>query len=161
MSKPDDAVVIERTFDEPVEVIWQMWTDPAHVQAWYGPHGASIPEIAMDVRVGGQRRLLMEVTTPNGPMQMWFTGEYREVDEPRRLVFTEAMSPAAPPDASAVGDDPPHAAPITEVIVELDDLDGRTRMVMTHVGVPADSPGAVGWTMAFDKMATHAARTRA
>jgi uncharacterized protein YndB with AHSA1/START domain len=160
MSNAEDAVVIERTFDEPVEVIWQMWTDPTHVQAWYGPHGASIPEIAMDVRVGGQRRLLMEVTTPNGPMQMWFTGEYREVDEPRRLVFTEAMSPAGPADVSAVGGDGPHASPITEVVVELDDLDGRTRMVMTHVGVPADSPGAVGWTMAFDKMATHAASTR-
>jgi hypothetical protein len=31
-------------------------------------------------------------------------------------------------------------------------------MVMTHAGIPADSPGAVGWTMAFDKMAIHAAK---
>jgi hypothetical protein len=26
-------------------------------------------------------------------------------------------------------------------------------MVLTHVGVPAGSPGAVGWSMAFDKLA--------
>ena len=32
---------------------------------------------------------------------------------------------------------------------------GRTRMVMTHVGVPAGSPGAMGWTMAFDKLAAY------
>jgi hypothetical protein len=41
----------------------------------------------------------------------------------------------------------------TEVRVELEDIDERTRMVMTHVGIPADSPGATGWTMAFDKLA--------
>jgi hypothetical protein len=39
------------------------------------------------------------------------------------------------------------------VIVELKEVGGRTRMVMTHVGIPKDSPGAAGWTMAFDKLA--------
>jgi hypothetical protein len=43
----------------------------------------------------------------------------------------------------------------TEICVELEDLGGRTKMVMTHTGVPADSPGATGWTMAFDKLAAH------
>ena len=38
-----DAVVIERTLDAPVGLIWQMWTEPEHFQAWYGPTGASIP----------------------------------------------------------------------------------------------------------------------
>ena len=42
----------------------------------------------------------------------------------------------------------------TEVIVELDDADGRTRMVVTHAGIPADSPGAAGWAMALDKLTT-------
>jgi hypothetical protein len=26
---------------------------------------------------------------------------------------------------------------------------------MTHVGVPVDSPGAVGWAMAFDELAAY------
>jgi uncharacterized protein YndB with AHSA1/START domain len=34
----------------------------------------------------------MDVTTPNGPMQMWFTGEYREVIENKHLVYTDSMS---------------------------------------------------------------------
>src|SRR5436309_325295 len=67
-----DRVVIERTFDAPVEHMWQMWTDPEHFKAWYGPEGASIPIAKMDVRVGGTRLVCMEVQTPNGPMQMWF-----------------------------------------------------------------------------------------
>ena len=36
--------------------------------------------------------------------------------------------------------------------IELEDLRDRTRMVMTHIGVPADSPGGQGWAMAIDKL---------
>ena len=50
----------------------------------------------------------------------------------------------------------PHGHPTTtEIIVELERVAGRTKMVMTHVGVPKDSPGAAGWTMAFDKLSRH------
>jgi uncharacterized protein YndB with AHSA1/START domain len=89
-----DAVVIERSFDAPVAPIWQMWTEPEHSKAWYGPLGATIPVAKMDVRVGARRFVAMEVQTPAGQMQMWFTGEYREVDPNRRLVFTESMADA-------------------------------------------------------------------
>jgi hypothetical protein len=41
----------------------------------------------------------------------------------------------------------------TELVVELEDLGGRTKMVMTHIGVPSGSTGAAGWRMAFDKLA--------
>ena len=45
----------------------------------------------------------------------------------------------------------------TEVTVQLQDLGGRTKMVMTHAGIPADSPGAMGWNMALDKLEAHLA----
>ena len=150
-----DAVVIERTFDAPADLIWKMWTDPEHFKEWYGPDGATIPVAKMDVRVGGTRLVCMEMQTPDGPMQMWFTGEYHEVVENQRLVYTEAMSDedgnvSAPADADVTEEHPT----TTEVRVELEDLGGRTKMVMTHVGIPADSPGAAGWAMALDKLAT-------
>ncbi len=93
-----DAVVIERSFDAPVGLIWQMWTDPHHFKAWYGPNGATVPVAKMDVRVGGTRLVCMEMQTPDGAMQMWFTGEYREVVENQRLVYTESMSDEASRD---------------------------------------------------------------
>jgi len=43
----------------------------------------------------------------------------------------------------------------TEVAVELTDLGGRTKIVLTHSGIPADSPGAAGWAMALGKLAAH------
>ncbi len=150
------AVVIERSFDAPIELIWRLWTDPEHFSAWYGPEGASIPVAQMDVRVGGHRRVCMEVQTPNGAMQMWFSGEYREVVENQLLVYTEFMSDK---DGNVPGGQtlPPGHPETTEVRVEFEDLGNGTRMVMTHIGIPADSPGAAGWEMAFAKLTAYVA----
>jgi uncharacterized protein YndB with AHSA1/START domain len=151
-----DAVVIERTFDAPVDLIWKMWTDPEHFKAWYGPEGATIPVAKMDVRVGGTRLVSVAMQTPNGAMEMWFTGEYIEVVENERLVYTESMSDQNGNVASPSDMGMPDGHPTTtEVRVELEEVGGRTRMVMTHAGVPSESPGATGWTMAFDKLAAH------
>jgi uncharacterized protein YndB with AHSA1/START domain len=151
-----DAVTIERSFGAPVDLIWQMWTDPEHFAAWYGPDGATIPVAKMDVRVGGARLVSMEVQTPDGPRQMWFTGEYREVVENERLVYTESMSDENGKMLSPAELGMPAGHPTTtEVRVELEDVDGHTKMVMTHTGVPGDSPGATGWTMSLDKLASH------
>src|SRR5262252_9466918 len=87
-----NAVVIERDFDAPVDLIWRMWTEPEHFAAWYGPNGATVPVAKMDVRVGGGRLVRMDVQTPDGAMTMWFTGEYLEVVANERLVFTEAIA---------------------------------------------------------------------
>ena len=149
-----EAVRIERSFDAPVDLIWQMWTDPEHFAAWYGPDGATIPVARMDVRVGGARLVCMEMQTPNGAMQMWFTGEYREVVENERLVYTESMADENGNVISPSDMNMPEEHPMTtEVRVELEDVGGRTKMVMTHAGIPSDSPGAAGWTMALDKLA--------
>ncbi len=151
-----DWVVIERKFDAPVSLIWEMWTDPEHFKAWYGPMGANIPVANMDVQVGGTRHICMEMETPNGPMKMWFVGEFKEVSPTSRLVYTDAMSDedgnVLSPAEMGMPDGHPET---TEVIVELEDVGGSTKMVMTHVGVPAGSPGAGGWGMAIDKLAAH------
>ena len=150
-----DAVVIERRFDAPVALIWQMWTDPEHFKAWYGPEGARIPVAEMDVRVGGTRLVCMEMQSPNGPMQMWFAGEYREVVENVRLVYSEFMADENG-NMSTMGTTDGHPA-TTEVRLEFEEVDGATKVVLTHLGVPGDSPGALGWGMALDKLAARVA----
>jgi uncharacterized protein YndB with AHSA1/START domain len=94
--------------------------------------------------------------TPNGAMQMWFAGEYREVVENERLVYTEYMSDEHGNVSSPADMGMPEGHPMTtEVRVELEDIGGRTKMVMTHAGIPAGSPGAAGWAMALDKLAAY------
>ena len=152
------SVTIERVLDAPLELVWQMWTEPEHFAAWYGPTGATVAVVEMDARVGGRRHFSMQMQTPDGEMQMWFVGEYRVVEPSGRLVYTESMSDpdgnVASPESTGMPTDHPEA---TEVTVELHDLGGRTRMVMVHAGVPADSPGAMGWNMALDKLEGHLA----
>jgi uncharacterized protein YndB with AHSA1/START domain len=152
-------VVIERTFDARVDLVWRLWTEPEHFRSWYGPgDGVTIVVAEMDVRVGGARRVCMEMERPGGPMRMWFTGEYREVVVNELLVYTDAMcdehgNVLSPEDMGMPAGHPT----TTEVRVELEEIDRRTRMVLTHVGVPLDSPGGAGWTTALDTLAGYAA----
>lgn len=145
-----EAVVIERIFDAPVELIWQMWVQPEHFKNWYGPKGFSVPVAEMDVQVGGRRLICMEMQTPDRTMKMWTTGEYSEIIPYQRLVYTESMSDEKGNLVAMPGSEHPLT---TEVTVVLEDLGGRTKMVMTHAGIPADSGGNAGWEQAFDKLA--------
>lgn len=145
-----DRIVIERLLEAPASLVWAMWTEPDHFASWYGPDGATIPEVEFDLRVGGVRRVCMEMTTPGGPMRMWFLGEHVELRPHHLLVYTEQVTGE---DGAPRGDD-------TQVRVELTEEGARTRMVMTHLGVPEDSPGATGWAMAFDKLDARVSATR-
>jgi uncharacterized protein YndB with AHSA1/START domain len=140
----DDVVVIERIFDAPTQLVWQMWTDGDQFALWYGPPGVVIPVAELDLRVGGRRRVCMEMETPDGTMRMWFGGEHLAVDAPTLLVYTEQVT-----DEDGVPTDQSH---LTEVRVELSPDAAGTHMIMTHTGIAPDSPGAVGWQMAFDKL---------
>ena len=145
---------IERNLDAPVDLVWRMWAEPDRHATWYGPDGATVPVVTMDVVAGGSRLLCLEMTTPDGPMRMWFTGEFLEVVEHRRLVYTDSMSDEQGNVMSAEQMGMPAGHPTTtEVRVELEPVEGGTSMVLTHVGVPAGSPGEAGWSMALDKLA--------
>jgi uncharacterized protein YndB with AHSA1/START domain len=155
MNDADSAhdVRIERVLHAPVQLVWQLWTDPGSFCEWYGPNGATIVVIEMDVRVGGRRHICMSVDTPNGTMQMWFTGEHLAVRENELLVYSESMSDedgnVMTPGALGM----PHDHPTTTTVtVELTPTVDGTKMVMTHAGIPDGSPGAMGWNMAFDKL---------
>lgn len=154
MSENQDWVKIVRTFDAPIETIWAMWTDAEMFKKWYGPMGMSVPVAEMDVTVGGTRKVCMEMVRPDRTMTMWFTGVYKEVTAPTRLVYTESMCDAdgnimSPADMGM----PPGSPDVTEVIVALQADGDQTVMTMVHVGVPDGSPGAGGWNQVFDKLA--------
>lgn len=149
-----DAVIIERTFDATVDIIWQMWTQPEHFKNWYGPNGATIPVAEMDVRIGGKRLICMEMRG----MKMWTTGKYTTIVPNTHLAYTESMADengnVVSPSAMGMPDGYPTT---TEVTVLLEDLGGRTKMTMTHAGMPAGSGADGGWNQAFDKLVTHIA----
>ena len=145
-----ESVVVERVFDAPIDLVWKMWTDPASFKAWYGPSGVTVPVAELDVWPGGRRRVCMAV----GPREMSFTGQHLEVTEPTRLVYTETIAdehgnPISPESLGM----PPKTPGTTEVTIVLEEVNGGTRVTLTHAGVPAESGAARGWQAAFEKLA--------
>ena len=79
----DREIVMSRTFAAPRELVWKAWTEPEHVQHWYGPRGFTITMLEMDVRPGGRWRFIMH--GPDGtdwPNRV----EYVKVEKPELLV---------------------------------------------------------------------------
>ena len=51
---PIKEIEFERTYDAPIEVVWQAWTDPEQLKEWWDPDNVSIPECEVDLRVVGK-----------------------------------------------------------------------------------------------------------
>jgi uncharacterized protein YndB with AHSA1/START domain len=84
---------------------------------------------------------------------MWFSGEYLEVTEPTRLVYTEMITDEHGRPVSPEPMRMPAGTPeTTEVTVVLDEVRHGTRVTLNHAGVPAESGAAHGWNAAFDKL---------
>ena len=110
----DREIVMTRLFDAPRELVFEAMTKPEHIRRWWGNlgEGYSVPVCEVDLRVGGRWRFVNR--HPHG--EVAFHGEYREIDAPRRLVFTETMEP--------------HPEPGSIVAADYTEEDGKTRMTV-------------------------------
>ena len=143
-----EGLSLTRVFDAPRQEVWREWTEPERFADWYGGRGSEIPlaSVAMDVRPGGRWRATM-FAGPERHEIRW-AGEYREVVEPERLVFTVT--------------DRPDGDEYELVTVVLTDLgQDRTQMDLTQTGghlTPAEYKRAgQGWSSFFDVMAARLA----
>ena len=144
-SAPDAAeqgITITRVFDAPRERVWKEWTEPERFADWYGGGEAEVPvsTVTMDVREGGSWRATMFAGPERREIQ--WRGEYHEVLEPERLVFTVADQP---------GDDAWEL--VTVVLMDLGD--GRTEMLFEQRGsmsAEAYERAMHGWGSFFDRM---------
>lgn len=81
--------VISRTFDVPRDFMFKVWTDPVHMQRWWGPKGVTVVHSKMDLRPGGSYHYCMR--TPDGH-DMWGKFVYREIVKPERIVWINSFS---------------------------------------------------------------------
>lgn len=84
--KSDLEVVVTRTVDAPARLVFEAWTKAELFKRWWVPksYGLTLLSCEMDVRVGGQYRLVF----PHGDSTMEFFGTYLEVTPYSRLVWT-------------------------------------------------------------------------
>ena len=60
----DREIVLARVIDAPRESVFDAWTDPEQLVAWFGPRGMTIETHEIDIRVGGLWRF--DMVGPNG-----------------------------------------------------------------------------------------------
>lgn len=76
---------IRRTFAARPDRVFQAFRDPGLLRQWAAPDEHRNEAVEQDFRVGGAYR--REMRFPDGSLQV-LTGTYREIDPPRRLVYT-------------------------------------------------------------------------
>jgi uncharacterized protein YndB with AHSA1/START domain len=136
------GITITRVFDAPRERVWREWTEPEAFADWFGAAGGDVPlpTVSMDVRPGGSLRLTMFAGAERREIN--WTGVYREVVEPERLVFTLSDKP----------DDEQYEL----IVVVLTDLgDGRTEMLLEQHGLMSPEEyerAGSGWSTFFDRV---------
>ena len=116
MSKDDRILRMERVFAVEQARVFEAWTDPAKLVRWWGPEGMTTPRCEMDVHEAGAW-----LTTMRNEKGEEFTvsGVYRVIDPPHRLVMTWAWHNDGVRDGHE-----------TELSIELDAVDGGTRLVL-------------------------------
>lgn len=140
----DDELLITKNFDAPASVVFELWTDPAHFRHWMGPGSYTCREIDIDLRVGGGYRGMIWSEADG---ESWFGGVYREIEAPRRLVFTFKW------------DKGPSAEVETLVTLTFRERRGSTDMTFHQtpfVDVARRDAHVGGWTSAFDKAVAYA-----
>ncbi len=118
----DREIVLTRVFNAPRELVFEAWTDPAHLPHWWGPRGFRITSHAADIRPGGTWRFTMH--GPDGKDYLNIV-DYREIVKPTRIVYAHR------------GDenDPIHFV----TTATFDDAGGKTRVTMRAVFPSAEA----------------------
>ena len=84
---PDGRTLsLKRTFNAPISLVWEAWTQPEHIANWWSPKGMPTKIIQHDFRVGGSWKYEMQM--PDGKTFV-SEGTYSVIDKPERI-FTSA-----------------------------------------------------------------------
>lgn len=130
---------VERLLPGTPATVFRALTEPALYSRWMGPEGSSVTVDEMEPTEGG--RLAFRVRMGDDGPEFGLHGTYREVDAPRRLVHTWAMT----------GDDS-----VSTVTFDLFPHDDGTLLVLTHVDLVDEvdrDQNEGGWRHQLDRLA--------
>jgi uncharacterized protein YndB with AHSA1/START domain len=80
----DRELIITRTLNAPVELVWEVWTKPEHIANWWGPNGFTNTINTMDMKAGGEWNLVM-----HGPDGTDYVNKsiFKEIIEFKRISY--------------------------------------------------------------------------
>ncbi|MGI9545851.1 MAG: SRPBCC family protein [Flavobacteriaceae bacterium] len=90
MSIESRTLTIERTFNAPIQLVWDAWTKAEHIVNWWGPKGMDTRVEIHQLKVGGQWKFIMRMPDGNDFIA---EGEYKEIEAPNKLVTSADFRP--------------------------------------------------------------------
>ena len=94
MSKTNETnnrtLTLKRTFNAPIKLVWEAWTQPEHVALWWGPKGMEIKVVEHYFRVGGKWKYTMEMPDWN---EFISDGVYSVIVELKKIFSTANFKP--------------------------------------------------------------------
>lgn len=124
-----DAARIERSYDAPAELVWELLTTAAGLDEWFAPDGFETRVSALDLKPGGQLRYTMTATGPEQVAFMRSTGNPLSVE--LRKTFTEVAPPARLAYRSLIDFVPDHEPYEHLTTIDIEPAGDRTNVVMT------------------------------
>jgi len=86
----DRELRISRVLNAPIDLVWEVWTDPEHLKHWWGPDGFTNTITKMDMHKGGEWNLVM-----HGPDGTDFRNEsiIKEIIKHKKIVYDHVSGP--------------------------------------------------------------------
>jgi uncharacterized protein YndB with AHSA1/START domain len=128
----DTEILMTREFAAPPRLVYKAWTTPELVMRYWAGHHGSMKSVDIDLRPGGLWRYVM--ATNEGP-EIAFNGEFREIVENERIVYTE-MYEGAPEGTEpalnvATFTDTAEGGTYLELLTQLADKETRDAIIAT------------------------------
>jgi uncharacterized protein YndB with AHSA1/START domain len=163
-----EQFVINRTFDAPIEVMYEMWTNPKHFSKWLAPTGMSMKFIRADIKTGGNTFYEM---TDGKSLRMWGRAHYLEIVKPNRLVYTQqfcdekeniSRHPMAPiwPETMLTTVTLHEEGPDRTRVTITWDTHGKVTPEELDFFIKARGGMTQGWTGSFDKLEAYLAESK-
>ncbi len=88
-TKKSSELIITRTLNAPLELVFKTFTEAEHLAHWWGPAGMKLEVIWIDVKVDGKFHYKM--ISPEG-QEMYGVFHYKEIVPPNKIVFTNGFA---------------------------------------------------------------------
>ena len=129
----EKVIVVRRRFEASPEEVYRAHTDPALVQQWMlGPEGWTMPVCITEPKPGGKIRYEWSNGKGRG---FYLTGEFIELDPPRRIVHVERMHMPDPTPDNRVETTFTAEGSGTLMVMRMSLPDAATRKAMLATGM--------------------------
>ncbi|WP_433441121.1 SRPBCC family protein [Nonomuraea sp. CA-141351] len=123
------AARLERTYDAPAELIWELCTTAAGLEEWWAPDGFETRVSELELRPSGQLRYTMTATAPEQVAFMRNAG--MPLSSELRKTFTEVAPPTRLAYLSRIDFVPGHEPYEHLTTIDIEVAGDRTNVVMT------------------------------